>query len=471
MMKKISSSSRTKSQANDRKQSELIVCYSADSEVKIVHFNSKNNGGLATGMCSSSKEESIRFLKQFKKRTLILSLLPKSEYLLKIIEIPEVLPQEVHQMLLLETEANLPAEFGKPSISYRPIFCDRQGYQRYEVYISRNADLEKHVKHLEALGCNVDRIIPSAIAWRGILSNADHDLDMLVVNSQQQGFMEIVSVGQNEAVSIRTVHSKSQQGKKTWAHEEALAECIRSIVAQSSPESFPLTIGWIGKCCNIPIAGNSVTLKEIKLTYENMFDGEEDAGRGFSVNAAAFSLTTHCSTSLLNVVNLIPKTILDKRLQCTIRRNIVGGLVILFAALLLAYLANEIAIHRYDSILTGINRKVLAIKTNGEKIGRRIEQLEAIRAARSTRNDLYHLLGALHHATPSGISYSNVELNENRQLRFRGQAKSLALPFLLPQELEKERAFSGVVLKDAGQVKKSGGTITEFRIECTLKEI
>jgi len=250
-----------------------------------------------------------------------------------------------------------------------------------------------------------------------------------------------------------------------------LAECIRSLVAQASPESFPLTIGWIGKRCKIPIAAGSVILKEIEPTYEHVFCGEKEVDHETFMDAAAFALATHCPVSLLNTVNLIPKTIRDKRLQSTIRRNVIGGLGILFTALLLAYVAIEIAIRRYDSVFTDTNSKVLAIKANGEKIGRRIEQLEAIRAARSTRNDLYHILDALHRATPSDISYSNVELNENRQLRLRGQAKSLALPFLLPQELEKERAFSGVVLKDAGQVKKSGGTITEFRIECTLGKI
>ena len=98
----------------------------------------------------------------------------------------------------------------------------------------------------------------------------------------------------------------------------------------------------------------------------------------------------------------------------------------------------------------------------------RIEQLRAVRAARSTDRDFYRVLSGLYEATPEGVSYSQVNLGAEGGLHLRGQAESLAMPFLLPERLEAQEAFEQVLLQDAGQVKKAGGSVTEFRIDCRL---
>jgi len=123
---------------------------------------------------------------------------------------------------------------------------------------------------------------------------------------------------------------------------------------------------------------------------------------------------------------------------------------------------------RYGRVRRSLGERISAIRAEGQTIGRRIEQLRAVRAARSTDRDFYRVLSGLYEATPEGVSYSQVNLGAEGGLHPRGQAESLAMPFLLPERLEAQEAFEQVLLQDAGQVKKAGGSVTEFRIDCRL---
>ncbi len=447
---------------------EIAVCRLLDEKINIIHLKRKNSSVIARNVLTSKPLEVSAFLRKCGKKCLVVALLPRSDYLIKVLEIPHVMPSEVEAMLNLEVEASLPSEFGEVDVSYRNVPAKKEGYRRYEVYISRCILLEDYVKRLNTFGCPLDMIIPSAIAWNDILTGANQ-FSMLVVNLKSTSQLEIALAGDDKCLSVRAMKNpQSPSGSLTY--ERGLTECIRSLLNQTAPESYPLTVGWIGEDCPLHLYRDVVTFEETKseatvLSNEGDKDGIEDP----PLQAAGCALLNNRSADLFKTCDLMPGSIMSTRIRRAINKNVgiaVGGIVI---GMLLSYASLKVAIYRHENILEGINEKISLIEMEGEGIGQRIEQLETIRAIRATRNDLTDILVGLYAATPGGASYSNVELGESGRLRLRGQAESLALPFLLPQELEKQPMFKEVVLRDAGQVKKSGGTVTEFRIECSLK--
>ena len=93
-------------------------------------------------------------------------------------------------------------------------------------------------------------------------------------------------------------------------------------------------------------------------------------------------------------------------------------------------------ITRYESKNAQLAADIAAIQTAGAAIGREIDQLKAVRAATSTQNHFVDVLDGLYKATPQGVSYSQIDLNDDGILRLRAQAKSLSLLLVLPESLE-----------------------------------
>jgi hypothetical protein len=83
---------------------------------------------------------------------------------------------------------------------------------------------------------------------------------------------------------------------------------------------------------------------------------------------------------------------------------------------------------------------------------------------------MQRVLRGLHAATPKGVSYTCVELDETGTLRLTGRSSSLALPFILPERLEALDVFKQVVLLDAGQSHQSDGSAIRFRLTGRLEE-
>jgi hypothetical protein len=168
--------------------------------------------------------------------------------------------------------------------------------------------------------------------------------------------------------------------------------------------------------------------------------------------------------------NLLPNEKAIQQVQRIFYKHFIAAAMVVVCSLLVIYGSLKIAIFRYERFSSDLNKKISLIKTEGEEVGRRIDQLRAIQTARRTRNDFYDVLTGLYNSTPQdAITYSQVELTEEGVIHLRGQAKMLSQPFAMPEKLEKETIFEQVLLKDAGQAKRGGRSITEFRIDCKLR--
>jgi hypothetical protein len=158
---------------------------------------------------------------------------------------------------------------------------------------------------------------------------------------------------------------------------------------------------------------------------------------------------------------LAAKTRMVYRTLAVAAAALLVGIVLLYAAL-------QIAIYRYRGVNEDQAARIGRIKTEGEAVGWQIAQLEAVRSLRASSGDLLDVIAGLTEGTPREISYSDVELLESGDIRLRGQAESVSLPFLLPESLEKQPQFKRVVLQSVGQKHQGAGSVSEFRMDCEL---
>ena len=379
-------------------------------------------------------------------RCLSVALLSRSDYLLKILEIPSLEPEEVKSALTLETEAALPADLGAFELAYHPLPCPRNGYRRYEVYVAASGDLAAWLQRFSSAGVAIDAVLPTAVAWRELL--AEHPDTRVLLTRLGIDDIEIAAANADGSLSLRAVPGVGD--------ENALASDVLSSLAPfldaADPDGGQPTIGWIGDG-GLPLEG--VAVRELT-------DSEGKA------SSLAFCLARSLATTNLDCCNLLPAhQQIAKRWRDVLRSALVACGVMLLA-MLLAVAAVHVSLGRHRAALDDVESRIAAIRTEGESIGRTLEQLAAIHAARQTRDDFARVLEGLLEATPPGVSYSQIDLRNSLDLSLHGSSSSLSVAFVLPQALERQPAFRQVLLRDAGQTSAATGITAEFSVQCRL---
>jgi hypothetical protein len=431
----------------------LFIYCIVDGKVKGVYRDT--DSAVKNVLLPDTTSEAIPLETLKKSRNILL--LPKSRYLVRVLEVPKVVQEETSTMLHLEVEAQVPEEYGKVEISYREIPSEREGYCRYEVYIARRDELMSMIDDLAKLGLQPEIILPTAIAW-SVLPDLPDRADIYAI-SEDENRMEIISFCPDRTIALRTISLAS-------GIERELSDFIRPFLGKTGP----LAIGWIG--ANVPshMANDQIHIKDLTYLIQPEYD---ESGKSSKFPLELFCsriLSTYRDDNVLHMGNLLPQQMVVQKVHRTIYRQFLAAASMFLVSLMLIYVALKIEVYRYQQFQSNLTHKIALIKTEGEEVGRRIDQLKAIQTARITRQDFSDILDGLYTATPqNSITYNQVELTDTGIIHLRGQAESLSLPFVLPEKLEKEHAFEEVLLKDAGQTKRGNGSVTEFRIDCKLK--
>jgi len=169
-------------------------------------------------------------------------------------------------------------------------------------------------------------------------------------------------------------------------------------------------------------------------------------------------------------VNLSPAGQEEARRKLAARKRVVIAIAALALGLLLIQASLWILSARCRSAAAGLDKRIAAIRREGETTENRLKQLSAVAAASNRQDEFQQLLAALYEYTPPGISYSEIAMDEAGHVKLHGQALSMGQPFMLPSALEDKGPLSRVVVKSAGLSKTGGGTITEFKAELTFRQ-
>ncbi len=419
----------------------------------------------------SISESTSEHLSEISKNLPIVLVLPKRIYLTRVFELPVSEPGELFEMIRLEAEASLPSDYGSIEVSYRqlPATEEQITVKPYEVYLLKTSLIDQYIQTLAQHGLQCEYILPSAVFWDLALDQRD----------------EVESAGDDLLISpvngsaFETAH-RSRQGGVIVRHLDASAETelrqrlIESVRVMHSEtrlgvdDSGPIRIGYLHQRPPAIHPNGHVQMLDRTPAWSSKRVGSETAVEPSGLlSMAAGVWADHRNDSIWQTVNLVPRSVRHLNLRRTLYRQIGFSAACFAGTLGLVWLSLIISTWRYNRQVERLDQSISRIQVEGESVGDRLAQLEAVFNARKTSDDFTHIVVGLHEADKADgeLSYSQVDLREDGSLLLRGQAESLALPFELPQQLEKLPSMSNVVLRDAGQAKKGAGSVTEFRVE------
>jgi hypothetical protein len=434
----------------------LFVCHVCGSELHGVLMSRGRSAVSCKPLTVSLDEAAPRRFPRKLSNAAVIVLLPKSHYLLRFVALPRADQAMVGQMLQMEAEAKLPPEYGPVYVSCREVPTPGQGQRAYEAFVARKADIDELVATLTRCGLRPDVLLPSSMIWVEMLGQMA--AGACVAGQTELDAAEAATLASDGQLLLRNV----PLGHSPEDRHEAIAECVRPLIASSAVSATEPVVHWFGG--DQPENAGSVTFQR---QQDELLSDTDDRDYGW-VTGAGRALLELADTSVVTAANLLPTSLLESRHRRAVQRRLIAAATLFLASLLAVWSGLRIATARYALEATRLESSISGIRTSGERVGRQIEQMRAVRAALMTREDFTLVIAGLHEGTPAGVHYNQMSLDDQGRLKVRGYADSLALPFLLPEKLEPLPVFTGVKLIDAGQSKQAGGSVAEFRIEAQL---
>lgn len=459
----------------------VVVCRVDRGRVSAV-LGSKNRQGISGDRIDfgESPSRSKNASRKNRRKTPCVLWLPKSLYLNRVLKLPVAPEVELRAMIRLEIEASLPADYGPVEVGYRSL----SESSRYEVYAVKRATLEAVLQILEDSGLRPSTVLPSALFYLAPLSDTDRAANLLGTHIED-ALAEVSFLNRDGSLSVRTLaatHTPELLSGLTQVIRSMSSERPRprnphnprnheSAFGDDVQDNVGVTLGWVGEppaedswLESLSIRSRNSDLCLLSQSDDQFID--KDVSLGFAVRAILEGRTNQKEWPTLN---LLPASHAEAWGRHRLYRQLGVGVAGFLMAIVFVYLALTLSTSRYQTEIARLDAEIARISTTGEAVGERLDQLEAVADARRTRDDFGVVVAALHDASPSqGLSYSQVDLNAESRLQLRGQAESLAMPFELPEQLELQPWFEGVMLRDAGQAKKGVGSITEFRVDAKL---
>lgn len=448
---------------------EVVICDFFNDQLACCHLR-KKNGRITTTVYSIDSAQDIRRLKRDASRECrFVAVLPKSAYLARTVQLPLIDPNQMQEMIRLEAEGLAPAGFGSFEFAHCCKKDDQTDRRRFEIFLARSCEMEVFLSHFQRYGVTPDVILPSQVLWDAIL-NRTPNIDVLACACGGSG-VELACRHAEESILVRSVKGSSTTSRYRQEMTDALVEFLRSTSDENSLNAAQRTIGRLGQDCpEIPLNGDV-----------SVYDVSRDVGidQRIDIDSKKVSTSSLIAGLLLldgdlapiwSTANLLPAGIQSKRDHRLVYQSLMVTAAATITTVLLIYAAIQVAIWRNQSANEEILQKIVVIKDEGALIGSRLKQIELLRDANASRRRFLNLIEGLHHATPLGVTYNKLTLTADGQVRLRGQAASVALPFELPEKLDAQPIFKDVLLQDAGSVQRAGGSLTEFRIDCQLAE-
>lgn len=431
----------------------MLLCHVEGQRVQGLHVQRQRGGVVATA-ASLAGPDGDRSDRPGRGCPVVL-LLPRSAYLSRVLELPRVGPDETAAMLALEFEAILPQEFGDVEIAYRRLPAVRDGHDRFEACVARRADVDSRLALLAERGLRVDHVVPSALAWRGCFDGGC-TADLLVACAAD-GTLEVASPSARGAVAVRAIGASTTGSGGMPA---GLVEHLRSLLTERDEST--LRVGWLGADC--PEAASSG-----RVVFEDLSARMPAAEAAPLLRAGAAGLMRLTDAESLRTGNLLPRALVSARQRRGLAWQAGTAAACLVIACLLIWVALRVAAARCDGALDRLDRHAATIRTEGQVVGRWIDQLRAVEAARGSRHALHDVLAALLEVAPGDdVSFSLVQLNEEGAMVLRGQSRSASRPFDLFERLGRMPVFADVNMQGTAQVPRAGGTVNEFSFSCEL---
>lgn len=415
----------------------------------------------------------LRELK-LKARPVVLCL-PRNLVTVRNLHLPSQDPNEIAQMIDLNTVRMVPYRKQEILSSYRLLGVDDIGYSKVMLAIVHRELVKRHVGILEAAGLSLERVVLSSHgAWRWAMARQEQAIpeeDLVLLLDVDAAFTDFLLCSTRELFFSRSLAIEADQFTDEANVARLVSEVNQSLEIFQNEEMNrrPTTLFLAGAEAVMPRIERAVQdglgLPVTRVPGPVIKSGSASATLtgGCSVSALAQALAGHPEHELGFV---LPEIQIQQSLKDKTRELVlIGTLGVYVLTVLMGFFMSRL--YHQQTYLRQLAQRKAAI---GQEIGDLVNQsrrIEVVKSYLTGRELPLRYLAELQKLIPNEVAVDYLSVDEQQRGLIRGQAQQLSDVFKLIASLENSRYIEQVDTKYTRRKKVRETELTEF--ELTMK--
>jgi len=415
--------------------------------------------------------------------------IPRHLLTLKVLDFPSTNPEEIKKMVEIQASKQTPYSKEEIIVGYRIIGEEQEGHTRLILAIAREDFSNERLAVVEKAGFKAERVgissegvftyfmlcARSSSEKAVILIDIDSNYtDFIVIHKQKLVYSKSIFIGANQLM-----HKRGEDWYEKFTEE--LKHFLNIYQAQGGERKISkVYLMGAGRGIKgleqmlIPAFGFPVEIRETFGEFKEKISVDE------SVLTYLNSLEDYRFVSLSALIgfafaqgrteiDLTPRRIKLKRLmEKKTQKLLVMGVLLISLLMSLSFFLSERIYNKklYLQQLRSQCRKTEKEAMYIERLKRRIKLIkERLNAKGSALDILYHIYSL----TPKQIYFTDISIDEKKQVVLRGRAEVMSDVFRFVTTLEESPVFEGVKVTYATKKKEEKEAEVVFEIICLLE--
>lgn len=418
------------------------------------------------------------FLKLGAKGNAVIDVIPSSLTITKNIEVPSVDPQEIRDIINLQSGRHTPYSREEIIVDYIDIGTYKQSYTKILLVIVARQAIKRHNDILEKAGLKLERVLfsPEGLGSHAarILGIGSDDMPMNVVHIDDSSSCFTI-IFRNKLIFVRSIpigaRNLSEEGPASL--QRFVQELRRSLESyqneniEKSPGTVVLTGALLG------VKELEASLKEalhipVKAVpyFERLPLSEKVLETLMSWKYLSFAgvIAALLPPAQLKV-DLVPEEVRLRRLIEERGRELIKTGMFVLAIFVLVFLILISKIFFHSAYLKRLEAKFAPQTKESQELQRKFDTIGAIKSYLARRGYSLEVLTELYNLSTLDLEVTDIRFDQ-QQARFliRGTAETMSSVFLFIEKLEKSRYLKDVKTKYTTKRKDGNRDVTDFEI-------
>ena len=406
--------------------------------------------------------------KQIRVKNWIVSM-PDSLCITKTIELPANDIGQAYKMLEFELPSYLPLP--AEELVYGCAAMSRDGnLLKVSVYILRLTSLEEVLAKFKSVGIRPCRVLVDSVAvqgWFGRDRGGGGEIDLVFGNEhffaaagRESSFQRYNDILDLQSQREDVVEEVDRLAAEIFGDKE---ESVLKIAAQRDIQAE--IKGWF--------AGDFKKIEFLELPDLNFFAGGVSLVNDFGFESVVGEgLLKVAEESDFSFLNLLPRNVLERVRQKQVIFNAGVTAVVSVFVVFCLWLNFAVMNWRIAESCGKIAREIAPIKHIAAEVESKREKVRAIEAQLSNREEISGIFSHLYKYSPGEISISQLNYSskaDTATLNIKGQADTLSNAFEYSEAMKESELLNNIQIIGAQQIPRPGGSIVEFKAQCTMR--
>ena len=454
----------------------ILTSSRSGTQVKLSDFfvlpvNSLSDEEIAAAISDIFKKNRYRF------ESVAVSM-PRNFVTVRNLHLPSNDESEISKMIELHISRVVPYKKEEVFFSYQPFGRDEMGYAKILLAIVNKDIMRRAIKIVESTGVFVDKVLLSSNGvWQWLLKNYGdiiNSSDLYLCLDIDTTFTDFIVFNRENLLFSRSISLKARDFDAELGRKKLLGEVRQSLLIFNNEEQSekPVMIFLSGAGSS---SLGSVIEAELGIKVQTADAPFFERNIKKKENKVPSDVSLTAAVSLLDVAEdadfsfVLPEIQVRKSLRKKMKELVFLGLFLVYF-LSLVFFVFLGRLHHKQIYMGSLSGRADRIEQEFGQVAGDMDKIEYVKSILHTRKRPLFIMDQLQKVIPVTVSIISINVDEENQIVFHGQAFQLSDVFDLATNLEKITLFKDVQTRNTRKKQGKNREIVEFEMRFLLQD-